>query len=116
MEQTHRVRETIRYDSKENRSAKSALEREFEMLSAKWKKETRPHSSLSLIYTHPAYQRIIGMGRDGLPFVLKDLSENPARWFYALKLMAGTDVANGISKFEDARETWLKWGRDHNYI
>jgi len=89
---------------------------EFEKLAAQWKKETFLHSSLSVIYTHPAYQRIIGMGRAALPLVLRDLEKNPERWFYALKFITGEDAAEGVQGFEAARESWINWGRRHNYL
>jgi len=92
------------------------LKMEFERLSRKWKEETFFQSSLSALYTHPAYQRIIGMGRPALPFVLRDLEQSPVRWFYALRFMAGKDVARGIEDFETARKTWLNWGQEQGLL
>jgi hypothetical protein len=93
-----------------------SLGSEFEKLAQQWKKETFFHSSLSIKYTHPAYQRIIGMGRPVLPFILRDLGKSPERWFYALKFIAGEDPAGKLEGFEAAREAWLRWGREHHYI
>ncbi len=56
------------------------------------------------------------MGTAGLALVLNELQKNPDRWFYALKLMAGTDVADGMKDAEDARAAWLQWGYKNNYI
>src|SRR6266496_3916891 len=95
----------VREPAPEERSV--SLKQEFERLAAKWKEETAFHSSLSIKYTHPAYQRIIGMGLMGLPLVLRDLERNPERWFYALKFMAGEDPAEGVEGLEPARQAWL---------
>jgi hypothetical protein len=95
---------------------KSKLQEEFNKLCEKWKKETYFHSSLGKLFTHPAYVRIIGMGKDAIPFVLNDLEKNPTRWFYALKYMAGFDAAAGATNFEEARMKWLEWGYQNNYL
>lgn len=89
---------------------------EFDRLVKQWKLETRAQSSLSKIYTHPAYQRIIGMGTPAVPWVLEDLENFPTRWFYALKCMVGSDVADSDTTFEEAREQWLAWGRQHGLL
>jgi hypothetical protein len=97
----------------------SALKKEFHSLVMQWKKETFAMSSLNKIYTHPAYQRIIGMGTAGLPFVLKELQNNQGRWFYALRFMAGEkgkEIPAGIKDFEEAKAAWLEWGYKNNYI
>ena len=96
-------------------SAKS-LEIEFNELAAKWKQETMAVSSLTKIYAHPAYQRIMAMGEDGLPFVLKELQKNTDHWFYALKFMAGKNISEGITNIEDAKAAWLEWGYKNNHI
>lgn len=92
------------------------LANEFHALVERWKAETFFHSSLTKVFAHPAYLRIIAMGTAGLALVLNELQKNPDRWFYALKLMAGTDVADGMKDAEDARAAWLQWGYKNNYI
>jgi hypothetical protein len=48
-------------------SFKLPLRLEFEMLKRTWKGATRFHSSVSYMTSHPAYQRIIGMGWAAVP-------------------------------------------------
>jgi hypothetical protein len=104
----------------ENVTTQSAsLAGEFRSLVEKWNEDTFAISSLTKIYAHPAYQRIMAMGTAGLPLVLRELQENQGNWFYALKFMAGKDgenVAAGIDNFEDAKAAWLEWGYRNNYI
>jgi len=95
------------------------LKAEFNKLIAQWREETFSISSLTKIYAHPAYQRIMAMGTAGLPFVLRELQNNQGHWFYALKFMAGEDgkdIAAGLNNYEDARAAWLEWGYNNNYI
>jgi hypothetical protein len=89
---------------------------EFQSLVKQWKEETYPLSSLTKIYAHPAYQRIMAMGSDGLPFVLRELKNNQGHWFYALKFMAGKNISAGMNDFEEAKGAWLEWGYKNNYI
>jgi hypothetical protein len=92
------------------------LTEEFPKLVNQWKEETACVSSLTKIYAHPAYQRIMAMGEQGIPYVLKELQKNQGHWFYALKFMAGINISCGMDNFEDAKAAWLEWGYKNNYI
>ncbi len=101
----------------ENTTSRSeALAKEFQTLVDQWTEETFFLSSLGKQFTHPAYVRIMAMGREGLPLVLNQLQRSQDNWFYALKYMAGRDVAAGINDCEAAKAAWLAWGYENNYI
>jgi hypothetical protein len=91
---------------------------EFYSLLPQWERETGFHSSLAVKFTHPAYQRIIGMGTPALPLILAEFKRKPGHWIYALTQIAGKDHAAevGANTFAEAREAWLKWGHDNGYI
>ncbi|MGD0058248.1 MAG: hypothetical protein ABSD58_02410 [Verrucomicrobiia bacterium] len=99
-------------------SDRDRLKIEFHSLVSQWERETSFQSSLGVRFTHPAYVRIIGMGRDALPLVFSELSRKPGHWFYALTNIVGKDVAaeSGAKTFAQASDAWLRWGKDHNYI
>lgn len=40
---------------------------------------------------HPAYQRIIGLGPEVAPLLLRELERQPDHWFWALKALTGAD-------------------------
>ena len=62
-----------------------APEARFRELWEDWKSATRHLSNPRQIVSHPAYQAIIRMGREALPFILRDLrSEEPDFWGPAL--------------------------------
>jgi hypothetical protein len=98
------------------RRLESAIETEFSALAKQWRQETGFHSSLSRKFNHPAYQRIMAMGPAALPLILKDLEGNSGHWFYALRYIAGYDVAIGTTDVESARSKWLDWGHLNNFI
>lgn len=66
---------------------------------------------------HPAYQKIIGMGRDALPFIFLELRNRGGDWLWALESIARPKVnpAQGTTNFHDAVAAWLKWGEENGY-
>jgi hypothetical protein len=89
---------------------------EFRSLAKQWKRETGFRSSLSEKFTHPAYQRIMAMGKSALPFILRDLQHNSGHWFYALRFIAGKDIAAKTNNPSDARDAWLEWGYKNGHV
>ncbi|MDQ6805142.1 MAG: hypothetical protein M3065_09260 [Actinomycetota bacterium] len=65
---------------------------------------------------HPAYQRIIGLGRPAVPLILKRLAEEPAQWFWALTAITGEDPAVGQTTLDGAAGAWLSWGRARGLV
>ena len=93
-----------------------ALANEFNALVNEWKRETGFHSSLSEKFMHPAYQRIIAMGKPVLKYILRDLERTSAHWFHALRYIVNEDVAVGTKTVAEARSAWLEWGYNNGYI
>jgi hypothetical protein len=91
---------------------------EFERLAAEWKQETAHLSSPGMIATNRAYQEVIGMGKDAIPFILRDLEKSPAQWFWAL----GSITRESPVRPEDRGDVdamtvaWLDWGRRNRHI
>jgi hypothetical protein len=91
----------------------------FEKLAASWKTKTKFLSNVTTKILNADYQKIIGMGKDAIPFILNDLADNgPNDWYWALTAI--TDV-NPI-KPEMAgnmiamTEAWLQWGTQAGYL
>ena len=93
-----------------------ALEAEFRALAEKWHKDTRHSSSLRKMIAHPAYRRVIGIGRNVLPLLFKELSEHPDHWLVALNAITREDPAPVGSTFGEAVTAWLAWGRERGYF
>jgi hypothetical protein len=100
-----------------DRNKDTTVEAKFEQLVAVWKSETGMLSRLDQICMHPAYQRIIGMGPQVIPFILRDLKATQAYWFWALGAITGEDpVSNGENaNMDQLAEAWLAWGRSQGY-
>jgi hypothetical protein len=91
----------------------SEIAQEFHNLAETWKGETAHISSMSQIVMHPSYQKIIKMGWDVVPLLLKDLQETKSFWFWALTSITeenpiGPNDAGNVLKMTDA---WIRWGR-----
>jgi hypothetical protein len=91
---------------------KSALAERFHTLAERWRAETEFASSPSSMFMNAAYQEIIGMGRDALPFILKDLAETRSHWFWALRAITGVDPVDPEYRGHVGRmaDQWLEWG------
>ena len=90
----------------------SETEEQFNALAQRWYRETGMLSFINQKAMHPAYQRIIGMGRNALPFIFRELSENRGDWFWALESITDENPADGITNFRQASKAWLVWAQE----
>lgn len=99
-------------------SERESVEPEFNRLMLEWKTTRRATSSTTAIVTHPAYQRIIGLGRPALPLILRELSRELDHWFWALKAISGDDPVppEHIGRMRQMAKDWIEWGRKHGYV
>ena len=88
------------------------LRERFAALAARWRDETAHLSSSTAIFTHPAYQQIIGMGPVVLPYLLADLAETRSHWFWALRAIARENPVpkHDQGNIERMITAWLAWG------
>jgi type I restriction enzyme M protein len=92
------------------------IEAEFKAHVEKWRKDTQHTSSVTKMISHPSYRRIMGMGREALPLLLRELKERPDHWLVALSAITGEDPAPPESRFNEAVESWLAWGKEKGYL
>jgi len=83
----------------------------FSELTEEWRESTAVESNLERIVLNSAYQRIIGLGPQVVPHILKDLDETQDHWFWALMAIVGEDKAAGQTSVGAAVEALLSWGR-----
>jgi hypothetical protein len=95
-------------------------EQRFARLAEIWKTETVLKSNMALKAMHPAYQKIIGMGKAALPFMLKDFQRGTFEdWFWALQAIAGDEApstANVAGNVKAMAEIWVAWGKTKSYL
>jgi hypothetical protein len=102
----------------EPKQTQSELEQEFNKLANAWYRETGMLSFIRQKALHPCYQRIIGMGKDALPFIFRELSIGKGDWMWALECITRLDknpVPEGAS-YKEAASIWLQWARENKYI
>jgi hypothetical protein len=85
----------------------------FKMLADEWKKDTAHMSMVSKRLQHPAFRRILGMGRGVVPLILEEMDQHPDHWFYALAYLTGENPVphDFAGTVEDAVDLWIRWGR-----
>ena len=88
-------------------------EQRFRRLVRLWKDATQFTSSMTEMATHPAYQQIIGMGKEALPLIADELRREPDHWFWALHAITGEDpvAPSGRGKLREMTDAWLKWAQ-----
>lgn len=113
----HILRTEVLYKQTSELYIQTGTEHRFNQLAQQWKADTALLSDLSKKSMHPDYQRIIGMGQDALPFLLKELERHPSHWFWALRAITGANpVKSGNrGRIKQMAQDWLAWGRDHGY-
>jgi len=98
-------------------SSEVGIEERFNYLAALWETEVQNISSATEMAMHPAYQQIIGMGKQIIPLLLLRLAIQPHHWFWALRAITGENPVDSTQagKVKAMAEVWLKWGRKHGY-
>lgn len=100
------------------RQTKKFVEKQFNLLAEKWYLETLHSSGYLDKVLHPAYQRIIGLGKSVIPFILRELKDQLGEWFWALRALTGEDpTTSAMSGNRDKMaQAWLNWGKENGYI
>jgi len=93
----------------------SSNELKFHRLSEQWYNETGMLSMIHKKSMHPAYQKIIGMGKDALPFIFQEMKKGQIHWLWALGAIHGEDIAEPGCSLKEAVDAWMKWGTENGY-
>lgn len=102
----------------EFRHTPEEVERRFGILLEQWTRETHFESNYSRLMAHPAYRKILGLGPQVVPLLLKNLVHGSGPWLAALEDITGENPIR-VEHEHDARlmvEDWLEWGRRHGII
>lgn len=95
---------------------RSQLEYDFNTLMEQWIEDTKYLSSIQDIVIDLSYQKIIGMGRQALPYIFRNIQRQQSLWFWALHAITREDPVPKNVNGSAAVDTWLRWGREHGYI
>lgn len=92
------------------------LEQLFRQLVEEWDMETQFLSDLKEVVLHSAYQRIIGLGTQVIPLILREMQQRPSEWFWALRAISRENPAESCCGVQQITAAWLKWGEQKGYI
>ncbi len=89
----------------------------FEQLAREWKRNRKRGMDLDDMIMDSAYQRIVGMGKPAIRYLLERLADKPDHWFWALFAITGD---NPVRPEHEGRlaamaDAWIGWGRKRGY-
>ena len=98
-------------------SIQQNIDVQFASLASEWKHSVRIISDWNQMILHPCYQRIIGLGPNVIPLILKDLEQNGGHWFWALQALTGENpvAKEDAGKARKMTKSWLDWGKQKGY-
>jgi len=98
-------------------AVESQLSARFGQLVETWRREVGPISFTAQMVIHPAYQQIIAMGLAAVPFLLRELEDQPDHWFWALEVITGENAVlpAHVGSVRSMAQDWLDWGKRHGY-
>jgi hypothetical protein len=88
----------------------------FRQLLGEWHKERGATSSITAMVLCPAYQKIIAMGSEAIPLILRQMEsegDDPDHWSWALRaLTSANPVPDAIrGNMKAISNAWLTWAR-----
>lgn len=94
------------------------IREDFLKLAEAWHKDTDYQSSIQRKTGHPAYLKIISMGKAVVPFILQELQKRGGHWFIALSVITGADPvpSEHYGDMEKVTEDWLGYGKEQGLI
>jgi hypothetical protein len=108
----HQIRMALAPDTMKAARAK------FRRLAERWTRETGMLSSITAKVKHPAYQEIISMGEEAVPFILRALRQRRDFWFEALRRTTGENPVRASEAKDPSQvaDAWLEWGQEKGYL
>ena len=79
---------------------------------SEWNRDTEFVSSLTEVIGHPAFRRIVEVGHDAVPFLLRQVKKEPSFLVLALREITGENPvpSSAKGKVKEMAEAWLAWG------
>ena len=87
------------------------IEAKFRALAEEWYMDTMPLSAYIEKILHPAYQKILVLGKGAVPFIMGELRDMPNDWFWALRILTEADPvkAEETGNMQSMADAWLHW-------
>jgi hypothetical protein len=97
---------------------RTSVEMRFEDLSFEWQRTRNPFASGIENFVLPAYQQIIGLGPEAVPFLLRALATDPDGWYWALRAITGADPVpdQHLGDLNAMRRDWYDWAANNDFV
>ncbi|HEY4329696.1 MAG TPA: hypothetical protein VGN88_08160 [Phycisphaerae bacterium] len=94
------------------------VEKRFKGLLEQWTEETRFESNYSRLMMHPAYRKILGLGPQVVPLILRNLTGGSGPWIAALEDITGENpiLPGHETDSKLMIQDWLEWGKRHGIV
>ncbi len=104
-------------EADDDHAAPSVDQETFERLADEWEHDRPRGVDIAQMTRHPAYQRIIAMGKPAVPWLLQRLATRPDHWFVALSAITGARPVPPESRgrVKEMVQAWLDWGSQQGY-
>lgn len=91
---------------------------DFRRMVSEWRAGIGPTSNPREIVNHPAYRRIVELGRRAVPYILHDLEAEPSLLVWALPEITGENPVprSAAGKIREMAKAWLSWGEEHDLL
>ena len=88
---------------------------EFERLADEWLEQRPKGVDVAQMTRHPAYQAIINLGPDAVPWLLARLAQRPDHWFHALNQITNTQPVQPQHQgvIGAMAQDWIAWGKQN---
>ncbi len=88
---------------------------QFDTLADQWESETAVFSMAYQRTEHPAFGRILTMGKQAIPWAVERLRED-VLWYLVLeRLVDNPPLTNAQGDMGRLQDAWLKWARDNGH-
>lgn len=95
------------------------VEEKFHALLTDWRNQTRLESNYAKIMMHPSFRRILALGPQAVPYILRDMKNGRGgAWFQALEDITGENPIPPEHEVDSSLmiADWLEWGRRNGII
>jgi len=92
---------------------RTSIDRRVAQLAETWRIERGVVSSMSEMVLMSPYQQVIGLGREAVPSILRELSRQPDHWFWALQVITGVNPIppSAEGNLSAMTKAWLAWAK-----
>lgn len=84
---------------------------EFRALVKTWRAQTYYSSSIREMVEHPAFQKIVAMGKKVVPLIIEEIDQHPDFLVMALPMITGEDPIRDSDRGDvfAIAEAWVEW-------